>query len=192
MRPLFEHRLMSPPGGRTPAARCPPTVFNRTVHRWSVISLTFREPWVSLRPEDWIKLCVCRRLGFAVLFLHDIDIVHITCCHCGLSRRIRLCARPLMCGHKPDESGNGRKNICGLTHGRLCLLGLCWRAVFKEVEQLDEVRKFMLWAILIVLLLLWLVGFYGGFVTSSLIHLLLVAAVVVLLLNLLRQHRSPV
>ena len=28
----------------------------------------------------------------------------------------------------------------------------------------------MLWTILVVLLLLWLVGFYGGFVTHSLIH----------------------
>lgn len=49
----------------------------------------------------------------------------------------------------------------------------------------------MLWAILIVLLLLWLVGFYGGFVNTSLIHLLLVAAVVILALNLVRQNRNP-
>lgn len=48
----------------------------------------------------------------------------------------------------------------------------------------------MLWAILIALLLLWLVGFYGGFVTTSLIHLLLVAAVIVLALNLFK-HRNP-
>ena len=48
----------------------------------------------------------------------------------------------------------------------------------------------MLWIILTVLLLLWLVGFYGGFVTSSLIHLLLVAAVIVLALNLFKS-RTP-
>jgi len=48
----------------------------------------------------------------------------------------------------------------------------------------------MLWTILVVLLLLWLVGFYGGFVTTSLIHLLLVGAVVVLAINLLRS-RNP-
>lgn len=48
----------------------------------------------------------------------------------------------------------------------------------------------MLWTILIVLLLLWLIGFYGGFVTNSLIHLLLVAAVIVLALNLFKR-RSP-
>lgn len=48
----------------------------------------------------------------------------------------------------------------------------------------------MLWAILIVLLLLWLIGFYGGFVTTSLIHLLLVGAVVVLAINLFKR-RTP-
>ena len=48
----------------------------------------------------------------------------------------------------------------------------------------------MLWTILVVLLLLWLIGFYGGFVTSSLIHLLLVGAVVVLALNLF-WRRNP-
>jgi hypothetical protein len=51
----------------------------------------------------------------------------------------------------------------------------------------------MLWVILIVLLLLWLVGFYGGFVTTSLIHLLLVAAAIVLALNLFKHEtrRKP-
>lgn len=48
----------------------------------------------------------------------------------------------------------------------------------------------MLWSILIVLLLLWLIGFYGGLVTTSLIHLLLVGAVVVLAINLFRP-RNP-
>jgi len=49
----------------------------------------------------------------------------------------------------------------------------------------------MLWTILIALLLLWLVGFYGGFVTNSLIHLLLIAAAIVLALNLVRRSRNP-
>lgn len=48
----------------------------------------------------------------------------------------------------------------------------------------------MLWTILVVLLLLWLVGFYGGFVTTSLIHWLLVGAVVVLALTIFRR-RNP-
>jgi hypothetical protein len=59
-----------------------------------------------------------------------------------------------------------------------------------KVYEIGRVR-FMLWIILVVLLLLWLIGFYGGFVTTGLIHLLLVAAVVVLALNLVRQHRNP-
>ena len=48
----------------------------------------------------------------------------------------------------------------------------------------------MLWTILVVLLLLWLIGFYGGFVTNSLIHVLLVAAVIVFALNLFKR-RNP-
>lgn len=48
----------------------------------------------------------------------------------------------------------------------------------------------MLWTVLIVILLLWLISFYGGFVTSSLIHLLLLGALVVLALNLFKR-RNP-
>ena len=47
----------------------------------------------------------------------------------------------------------------------------------------------MMRTILVVLLALWLIGFYGGFVTSSLIHLLLVGAVVLLAINFLRRQR---
>lgn len=47
----------------------------------------------------------------------------------------------------------------------------------------------MLWTILIVLLVLWLIGFYGGFVTSSLIHLLLIGAVVILAISFFRRQR---
>jgi hypothetical protein len=48
----------------------------------------------------------------------------------------------------------------------------------------------MLWTILGVLLLLWVIGFFGGFVTTSLIHLLLIGAVVILAFNLIRR-RNP-
>ena len=61
----------------------------------------------------------------------------------------------------------------------------------KDSAHFEMRIRFMLWTILIVLLLLWLVGFYGGFVTNSLIHLLLVAAVIVLALNLFKS-RNPV
>lgn len=46
----------------------------------------------------------------------------------------------------------------------------------------------MLWVIPVVLLVLWLIGFYGGFVTSGLIHLLLVGAVVILAINFFRRQ----
>jgi|GEM_PF-668601 hypothetical protein len=59
------------------------------------------------------------------------------------------------------------------------------RTIFEHGES-----TIILWAFLVVLLLLWLVGFYGGFVTTSLIHLLLVAAVVVLALTMFK-HRNP-
>jgi hypothetical protein len=62
--------------------------------------------------------------------------------------------------------------------------------ILREQTLLNEESMNMLWAILVVLLLLWLIGFYGGFVTTSLIHLLLVGAVIVLALNLFRR-RNP-
>lgn len=65
-----------------------------------------------------------------------------------------------------------------------------WSSLTKILINGNEEIRFMLWTILIVLLLLWLVGFYGGFVSSSLIHLLLVAAVIVLALNLFKS-RTP-
>ena len=48
----------------------------------------------------------------------------------------------------------------------------------------------MLWTILVVLLLLWLVGFFGGFVTTSLIHVLLVAAIAILAFNLFQRRNT--
>jgi hypothetical protein len=47
----------------------------------------------------------------------------------------------------------------------------------------------MLWIILVVLLMLWLIGFFGGFVTSSLIHVLLVGALIILAFNLFSRRR---
>jgi uncharacterized protein DUF5670 len=47
----------------------------------------------------------------------------------------------------------------------------------------------MLWTILVVLLILWLLGF-GLHVGGGLIHLLLVVAVVVLIYNLVTGRRS--
>jgi hypothetical protein len=47
----------------------------------------------------------------------------------------------------------------------------------------------MLWIILIVLLLLWALGFMGGFVTTNLIHLLLLGALIILAFNIFSRRR---
>ncbi|MBA3321468.1 MAG: lmo0937 family membrane protein [Pyrinomonadaceae bacterium] len=47
----------------------------------------------------------------------------------------------------------------------------------------------MLWTILVVLLILWLLGFGFG-VAGNLIHIILVVALVVLLINLLTGRRT--
>jgi hypothetical protein len=47
----------------------------------------------------------------------------------------------------------------------------------------------MLWTILVVLLVLWLIGFFGGFVTTNLIHVLLIGALVILAINLFSRRR---
>ena len=47
----------------------------------------------------------------------------------------------------------------------------------------------MLWTILVILLVLWLLGFLGH-VGGGMIHLLLVVAAIVLVINLLSGRRS--
>jgi uncharacterized membrane protein YtjA (UPF0391 family) len=48
----------------------------------------------------------------------------------------------------------------------------------------------MLWTILIILLVLWALGFgFGGVALGNLVHILLVVAVVVLILQLVRGRR---
>jgi hypothetical protein len=49
----------------------------------------------------------------------------------------------------------------------------------------------MLWTIILIALVLWALGFFGG-VGGSLIHLILVIAVVLLVVNLLSGRRSIV
>jgi Family of unknown function (DUF5670) len=45
----------------------------------------------------------------------------------------------------------------------------------------------MLWTIFVVLLVLWLLGFFAFHVTSGLIHVILVVAVIFLILGLVRR-----
>ena len=47
----------------------------------------------------------------------------------------------------------------------------------------------MLWTILVILLILWLLGFLGNF-GGNLIHILLVVAAIVLIFNLVSSRRS--
>jgi len=47
----------------------------------------------------------------------------------------------------------------------------------------------MLETIIVILVVLWALGFIGGFVSSSLVHLLLVIALVVLIFRLLSGRR---
>jgi hypothetical protein len=48
----------------------------------------------------------------------------------------------------------------------------------------------MLWAIFVILLVLWLVGLVSGATLGGFIHLLLLLAVVVLVLNLITGRRT--
>ncbi len=48
----------------------------------------------------------------------------------------------------------------------------------------------LLWTIVVVLVVLWLLGFIVMHVSSGLIHLLLIAAVIVLLYNLFMAGRT--
>ena len=53
-----------------------------------------------------------------------------------------------------------------------------------------ERRETMLWTIILILLVLWALGFsFAGAATGNLIHVLLVVAVVVLILQLVRGRR---
>lgn len=47
----------------------------------------------------------------------------------------------------------------------------------------------MLWTILLILLLLWLVGFFGQ-IGGGMIHILLVMAVAILVFNLMSRRRA--
>jgi hypothetical protein len=48
----------------------------------------------------------------------------------------------------------------------------------------------MLWAVFVVLLILWLVGLVSSYTLGGFIHLLLVLAVVVLIINLITGRRT--
>jgi hypothetical protein len=47
----------------------------------------------------------------------------------------------------------------------------------------------MLWTIILILLILWLLGFIGGYTMGGLIHILLVIALIVIVVRLLQGRR---
>ena len=49
----------------------------------------------------------------------------------------------------------------------------------------------MLWSIAVVLLLLWLLGFFAFHVGGALIHLLLVIAIIVVLVRVIQGRKAP-
>ncbi len=48
----------------------------------------------------------------------------------------------------------------------------------------------MLWTICVILLILWLLGFFSGYAMGGFIHILLVIAVIVLIVGLIQRRRS--
>jgi len=48
----------------------------------------------------------------------------------------------------------------------------------------------MLWTITIVLVVLWLLGFVGGYTLGGWIHILIVLAIIVFIFNMLSGRRS--
>jgi hypothetical protein len=54
-------------------------------------------------------------------------------------------------------------------------------------ETAGDKEASMLWTIFVILLVLWLLGFFAFHVTSGFIHLVLVVAVIVLILGLVRR-----
>ena len=59
------------------------------------------------------------------------------------------------------------------------------------VNSVYGVRKEsnMLWTICVILLILWLLGFLGGYMIGGFIHLLLVIAIVVVLIRVIQGRR---
>ena len=55
-RPFFEVQLMTSPRECSPRGWCSTATCDGPIHRWSVISLTFYQPWISECPKCSIKL----------------------------------------------------------------------------------------------------------------------------------------
>ena len=49
----------------------------------------------------------------------------------------------------------------------------------------------MLWTIAVILIILWALGFIGGYAFGGLIHIILVVAIIVIVLQLVTGRRAP-
>jgi hypothetical protein len=88
---------------------------------------------------------------------------------------------------------------------KLLILSGCWQAICNTVNTIlvikglqsrskrthSVVRKEsnMLWTIGVILLILWLLGFLGGYTGGGLIHILLVIAIVVVLIRVIQGRK---
>lgn len=65
----------------------------------------------------------------------------------------------------------------------------CYEAKADRIGAAVVFRKggAVVWTIFVILLVLWLLGYFAFHVTSGLIHLILVVAVIVLILGLVRR-----
>jgi hypothetical protein len=61
--------------------------------------------------------------------------------------------------------------------------------VFYDIEFHARMEVYMLWTVMVILLIMWLLGF-SLHIGGALIHLLLVVALVVLVINLVSGRRT--
>lgn len=62
---------------------------------------------------------------------------------------------------------------------------------FLYKKKTNLVMGNLLYTIAVILIIIWAIGFLGGFVASGLIHILLVIAVVAVVLRLIRGDGQP-
>jgi hypothetical protein len=103
--------------------------------------------------------------------------------HGTLHLRVSVFYRdPILAASEAADSRLWRQSKFLLDH----IANLCRNSVLKPTQQKDVS---MLWTIIVILIVLWLLGFIGHF-GGALIHLLLVIAVIILIINLLQGRRG--
>ena len=71
--------------------------------------------------------------------------------------------------------------ILGINGPQRRLNGSAYSAVRKESN--------MLWTVCVILFILWLLGFLGGYAGGGLIHILLVVAIIVVVIQVIQGRR---